>query len=90
MELPYDRPRFIEFHEQPWVPSFIRRPVQDTLTTVWHTKFPPFQWEAPYEAVANVLGEIVEGLEDSGGPLRIVDCCSGAGGPMPAVERKMK
>ena len=105
MRLPYDRRRFIELHEQPWLPDYIRQPVQDFLTIVWLTKVPILQQSAPYEAVEDALNEIIEELDGddtkdhstAGGSgngeenvLRIVDCCSGAGGPMPAIERNLK
>ncbi len=106
--IPYARPRLIEFHEQPWFPSFLRQPIQNMLTAVWITRFPIFQKLAPYEAVSDVLEKVVDELEwedrlplldgegfgsGSGkwrGRMRIVDCCSGAGGPMPTIEKRLK
>ena len=105
MRLPYDRPRFIELHEQSWLPAYLRQPVQDFLSIVWLTKVPILQQSAPYEAVDDALNEIIEILDtpveagardeeddrDEGiDVLRIVDCCSGAGGPMPAIEQNLK
>ena len=102
MQLPYLRPRFIELHEQSWVPAYLRQPVQDFLTIVWLNKVPILQRSAPYEAVEDTLNEIIEALDapvengaaedgdDERTVLRIVDCCSGAGGPMPAIERNLK
>lgn len=106
--IPYARPRLIEFHEQPWFPSFLRQPIQNMLTAVWITRFPIFQKLAPYEAVSDVLEKVVDEIEwedrlplldgegfgsGSGkwrGRMRIVDCCSGAGGPMPTIEKRLK
>lgn len=96
MRLPYSRPRLIEIHEQPWCPSYIRQPVQEVLTFLWTHRIPPFQTQAPYEAVVEELDRIVNQIEkedEASGEqqeLRIVDCCSGAGGPMPLVEQKLK
>ena len=102
MKLPYNRPRFIELHEQSWLPAYIRQPIQTMLTAVWITRFPILQSLAPFEAVSDVLERIIneieeederfgeeDGTDDVGG-LRIVDCCSGAGGPMPAIEKRLK
>ena len=100
MHLPYDRPRLLEFHEQPWIPDFIRQPIQTMLTAVWITRFPPFQLFAPYEAVSDTLERLVTEIEkedalssrsgEKTAGVMIVDCCSGAGGPMPAIERRLK
>ena len=84
----------------------IRQPVQDFLTLVWLTKVPFLQQSAPYEAVEDALNEVIKVLDPTDGKsvsdddddeskdgkhvLRIVDCCSGAGGPMPAIERNLK
>lgn len=80
------------------------------LTAAWTIRFPVLQQLAPYQAVADTLEQIVEGLEEddreggegmdhSGGSgsgstmddgVKVVDCCSGAGGPMPAIEKRIK
>ena len=94
MELPYDRPRLIEFHEQQWLPAFIRQPVQNMLSYMWENV-------APYGAVSDVLERVMNDIERDDsvmgtsdmrerGTVRIVDCCSGAGGPMPAIEKRLK
>jgi hypothetical protein len=97
MPLPYNRPRFIELHEQTWFPSFLRQPIQTMLTTAWTTRFPIFQAFAPCEAVSDTLERVVDCVEEEdrlsgkeGEGLRIVDCCSGAGGPISAIERRLK
>ena len=97
MQLPYARPRLMELHEQTWLPSIIRQPIQNMLTAVWITPFPIIQSLAPYEAVADTLENMVNAIEQEdrvegvvNNPMRIVDCCSGAGGPMPAVEKRLK
>ena len=75
----------------------LHHPFQNMLTSVWINRAPIFQTIAPYEAVAETLErmvdaieleDVVEGVVDN--PMRIVDCCSGAGGPMPAVEKRLK
>ena len=87
MHLPYNRPRLIEIHEQPWCPSYIRQPIQTFLTFLWTRRIPLVQSRAPYEAVVDLLGRAID---QAGGDVRIVDFCSGAGGPMPAIEKRLK
>ncbi|EIW66592.1 hypothetical protein TREMEDRAFT_34976 [Tremella mesenterica DSM 1558] len=86
MQLPYGRPRLLEISDQSWCPTFIRQPVQDFLTFLWEHRLPLTQPRSPHLGVVDVLERVVNELE---GKLRIVDCCSGAGGPMPIVERKI-
>jgi hypothetical protein len=101
MKLPYNRPRLIEIHDQPWCPAPIRQHVQSVLTFLWLHRIPPFQSKAPYEPAADLLEQLLREIEEdesgsgasgtSGkGRLRVVDCCSGAGGPMPRIERRVK
>ena len=96
MQLPYNRPRLLEFHEQSWCPAFIRQPVQNMLTFMWTHRIPLVQPRAPFEAVADILERICDEIKeedeamDDKRPFGIVDCCSGAGGPMPQIERLIK
>ncbi|KAK4688067.1 hypothetical protein P7C73_g2033, partial [Tremellales sp. Uapishka_1] len=96
MYLPYSRPRLIEIHEQTWCPPFLRQSVQVMLTAVWTTRVPPFQSLAPYEAVSDTLESLIADIETEDATsgekmdrLRIVDFCSGAGGPMAAIEKRL-
>ena len=99
MRLPYNRPHLMEFHDQPWCPNFIRAHCQAILTFIWTHRIPPFQLAAPYEGASMVLEGLVREVEDEDGEygrakkkgkLRVVDCCSGAGGPLPMIERRVK
>lgn len=105
MQLPYNRPRLIEIADQTWCPPFIRRATQDQLTWLWTHRIPFFQSAAPYLGVVDILERVIRELEledDEAGdwttgnelikkqPLRIVDCCSGSGGPLPLVELHLK
>lgn len=97
---PSPRRRFIEFHEQPYTPSFIRQPIQDMLTLAWTNRFPGLQRRAPAEMVVGVLERVLGGAGvgtskggDGGDDLEgmtVVDFCSGAGGPIQTIERIMK
>lgn len=88
MQLPWSRPRLFEICDQPWCPDIIRQAVQSNLTFLWTHRIPPFQARAPYERVTEILDELVDELGNE--QVRIVDCCSGGGGPMPAIERSIK
>ena len=101
MHLPYSRPRLLEFHEQTWCPAYIRDPTVAHLSWLWKHRIPPVQPYAPYEVAADVLEDLVRDIEsedarlgveakDEDDRLRVVDFCSGAGGPIPAIERRLK
>jgi hypothetical protein len=68
--------RLFEIHEQPWFPQFLREQFVDSLQMileVTHT----------YQPIASLLRKR---LEESGSE-RVVDLCSGAGGPWPCLVR---
>lgn len=71
------RIQWIEIHDQPWFPAFLRDAVTDTLELALH--------------LANNYGVIVPQLRqalESAGATRIVDLCSGGGGPWPRIHRQ--
>jgi hypothetical protein len=64
------RKRWFEIHDQPWFPAFLRDLVTEALETLWNqnrTYFP-------------IAARLREGLRRSGSD-RVVDLCSGGGGP---------
>jgi hypothetical protein len=75
------RIQFIEIHDQSWFPASLRDQVTDDLQVLLNIG-------KPYEAI---LSQLVEGIERAGAD-RVLDLCSGAGGPWPwlvdAIERK--
>ena len=75
------RVQFIEIHDQSWFPAFLRDQVTDDLQVLLNIG-------KPYEAILPQLGE---GIERAGAD-RVLDLCSGAGGPWPwlvdAVDRE--
>lgn len=74
------RVQFIEIHDQRWFPSFLRDLVTDDLQVLLNIG-------KPY---ADILPQLREGIEHAGAD-RVLDLCSGAGGPWPwladALER---
>lgn len=63
-------PRFIEIHEQTWFPDFLRDGVTDALQAV-------LSFCGVYRSITHRLNQAVE----HAGSGRIVDLCSGGGGP---------
>lgn len=64
------RQRWFEIHDQPWFPSFLRDRVTEALEAVWNENH-------TYRPIAARLREAVR----RSGAERIVDLCSGGGGP---------
>jgi hypothetical protein len=71
--------RLFEIHDQPWFPECLRREVVDGLQMIM---------EVPraYQPIAPRLREAL----DRAGALRVLDLCSGAGGPWPSLVRGFK
>src|SRR5689334_6543171 len=64
------RVQFIEIHDQAWFPAFLRDEVTDDLQVLLNIG-------KPY---ADILPQLREGIEGAGAD-RVLDLCSGAGGP---------
>ena len=83
----------IEIHDQAWCPSVIRTSVVDTLRRGWTLPMLPLavrKHVAPVYTLAPVLKSIVDKTttaDSSSGSRRIVDLCSGMGGPMVEIAR---
>jgi hypothetical protein len=71
--------RLFEIHEQPWFPQFLRDQFVDELQMVLDVT-------KTYEPIAHLLRIR---LEECGAD-RVVDLCSGAGGPWPSLVRHFK
>ena len=75
------RVQLFEIHDQPWFPSFLRDQVTDDLQVLLNIG-------KPY---GDILPQLREGIERAGAE-RVLDLCSGAGGPWPwlaqALERR--
>jgi hypothetical protein len=66
------RVQLFEIHDQPWFPAFLRDLVTDDLQVLLNIG-------KPY---ADILPQLREGIERAGTD-RVLDLCSGAGGPWP-------
>lgn len=73
------RRQWIELHDQPWFPKSIRDLVTDTLQFFWNF----FDFYGP------IATRLRYALEESG-TRRILDLCSGGGGPWLSLARKLK
>lgn len=68
------RQRWFEIHDQAWFPAFLRDRVTEALEAVWNAN-------RTYACIAPLLREAIA----SSGATRIVDLCSGGGGPWPSL-----
>jgi len=74
----FARRRLFEIHEQDWAPAWLRHYSTDYLETL-------FARLGIYERVTPLLAELVR----RSGETRIVDLCSGAGGPLPTLAEAL-
>lgn len=73
------RVQFIEIHDQPWFPVFLRDQVTDDLQVLLNIG-------KPY---GDILPQLSEGIERAGAD-RVLDLCSGAGGPWPWLSEDLE
>jgi hypothetical protein len=73
------RIQFIEIHDQAWFPAFLRDAVTDDLQILLGIG-------KPY---GDILPQLREGIERSGTD-RVLDLCSGGGGPWPWLAEELK
>lgn len=73
------RIQFFEIHDQAWFPAFLRDAVTDDLQVLLGIG-------KPY---GDILPELREGIERSGAD-RVLDLCSGAGGPWPWLAEELR
>jgi hypothetical protein len=73
------RVQFIEMHDQPWFPAFLRDQVTDDLQVLLNIG-------RPY---GDILPQLREGIERAGAD-RVLDLCSGAGGPWPWLAKELE
>ena len=72
------RIQFIELHEQPWFPRFLRDDVTDTIQCA-------LNFSAAY---ASIVPLFRRALQSAGGH-SVIDLCSGAGGPWRDLARRL-
>jgi hypothetical protein len=68
--------RLFEIHEQPWFPQFLREQFVDSLQMI-------LEVTNTYQPIATLLRSRLEECSSE----RVVDLCSGAGGPWPSLLR---
>jgi hypothetical protein len=68
------RQRWFEIHDQPWFPGFLRDEVTVALEAMW----------ASNRSYHPIAGRLREALAQTGSD-RVVDLCSGGGGPWPVL-----
>jgi hypothetical protein len=73
------RVQFIELHEQPWFPAFLRNDITDILQFALNLS----------KAYASIAPLLQRALKSAGNP-SIVDLCSGGGGPWLDLSRRLK
>jgi hypothetical protein len=73
------RVQFIELHEQPWFPDFLRNQIMDAL-----------QFGLNFLSIYSPIAPLVQQLLDSSPTPGIVDMCSGGGGPWIYFSRKLQ
>lgn len=71
--------RLFEIHEQPWFPQFLRDQFVDALQMI-------LEVTNTYKPIAQLLQKRLEEC----GTERVVDLCSGAGGPWPSLVHNFK
>jgi hypothetical protein len=72
------RIQFIELHEQPWLPAFLRNEITDTL-----------QFGLNLFKAYTPIVPLLQSALDSTNSRSIVDMCSGGGGPWLELSRKL-
>jgi hypothetical protein len=71
--------RLFKIHEQPWFPQFLRDQFLDGLQMI-------LEVTNTYQPIAQLLRKRLEECSSE----RVVDLCSGAGGPWPSLVRDFK
>ena len=72
------RQRWFEIHDQPWFPAYFRDLVTEALETVWNQN-------RTYHPIAERLREAVASSKAD----RVVDLCSGGGGPWKSLSSEV-
>ena len=76
--VPSCRRHLIEVHDQPWCPGVLRDALTEWLRVLWE-----------YSQAATVIAPLLARTLSSSETFRIVDLCSGAGGPIVPVQRQL-
>ncbi|GAB7337144.1 hypothetical protein MBLNU457_g2538t1 [Dothideomycetes sp. NU457] len=85
--LPF-RLQLFELCDLSTVPSIIKHRCQETLTQQWTRRLPLLQSAAPSSLAATLLQRVLDNITDINSvPYTLIDFCSGAGGPVPVIEK---
>ncbi|KAM0719731.1 hypothetical protein Q7P37_003864 [Cladosporium fusiforme] len=82
------RLHLFEFCDLPFVPFAVKQCAQNTLTAHWTQRIPFLQERAPAKLAADLIDEVFHAIEGDG-LWKVVDFCSGSGGPTPHIERHL-
>ena len=93
------RPFLFELHDQPWFPTLIRDELTLYLSLMWSMELPPalaklVGYTPAYKSISRILVETLSKLRNQElsankqlKNMTVVDVCSGAGGPIPAIAK---
>ncbi|KAK5111973.1 hypothetical protein LTR62_004507 [Meristemomyces frigidus] len=89
-KLPFRRCQLVEICDLDYCPSFLKHLCQNTLTQQWLRRLPLLQSQSPAQLAAQAILSALDSLEDlETADWTVIDFCSGAGGPIPYVEREV-
>lgn len=79
------RLHLFEFHDQLWFPETLRNEITLILELLWTLDLPLPFYTPPYLSVLEILDKKLENVKNS----KIIDLCSGSGGPLIKISQKM-
>jgi len=86
--VPGGRWQIFEICDLSFVPDALKHCCQNTLTAHWTKRLPFIQQQAPAELAADAVLDALNSIEDiETSNWTVIDFCSGAGGPVPLIER---
>jgi hypothetical protein len=71
------------------VPFLIKQRAQNTLEKHWTSRIPILQQRAPADLAAEVINEVFLAIEGED-KWKVIDFCSGSGGPTPHIEKELQ
>ncbi|KAL4927995.1 uncharacterized protein BDV17DRAFT_282237 [Aspergillus undulatus] len=85
MPLSWPRIQFHEIGDQSWCPAWLHHHEQFSLSQLWNLRVPFWSRGSLATQACAVIKEHLSDLSST----TIVDCCAGAGGPTPFIEREL-
>lgn len=71
------------------MPFLVKQCAQNTLEKHWTERIPVLQQRAPAELAADVINEVFSAIEGND-RWKVIDFCSGSGGPTPSIEKHLQ